>query len=162
MTLYLQKISSPIGELYLLANDQVLVAVLWGKDDFQRVKLNIDQCIAKSDHSILQKTQQQLAEYFLGQRKVFDLPLAFHGTEFQQQVWQALCSIPFGESRSYLQIAEQIGNKKAVRAVGAAIAKNPISIVVPCHRVIGANGKMVGFAGGLDNKEILLKIEKDH
>lgn len=99
-------------------------------------------------------------EYFAGQRQVFDLPLDFEGTEFQQKVWQALLTIPFGETRSYKQIAEQIGNVKAVRAVGAANGKNPISIIAPCHRVVGANGKLVGFAGGLENKDILLKIEK--
>jgi len=88
------------------------------------------------------------------------LPLDFEGTDFQQKVWQALLSIPFGETRSYKQIAEQIGNPKAVRAVGAANGKNPISIIAPCHRVIGASGKLVGFAGGLENKDILLKIER--
>ena len=111
-------------------------------------------------HPILLKTAQQLNEYFAGKRQQFDLPLDFEGTAFQQQVWQALLTIPFGETRSYKQIAEQIGNVKAVRAVGAANSKNPISIIAPCHRVVGANGKLVGFAGGLENKEILLKIEK--
>ena len=88
------------------------------------------------------------------------MALVFQGTDFQKKVWQALLTIPFGETRSYKQIAEQIGNVKAVRAVGAANGKNPISIIAPCHRVVGANGKLVGFAGGLENKEILLKIEK--
>ena len=99
-------------------------------------------------------------EYFEGQRQVFDLPLDFEGTEFQQKVWQALLTIPFGETRSYKQIAEQIGNVKAVRAVGAANGKNPISIITPCHRVVGANGKLVGFAGGLENKDVLLQLEQ--
>ena len=110
-------------------------------------------------HPILQETVKQLNEYFQGQRQIFDLPLDFEGTEFQHKVWQALLTIPFGETRSYKQIAEQIGNVKAVRAVGAANGKNPISIITPCHRVVGANGKLVGFAGGLENKDILLKIE---
>ena len=99
-------------------------------------------------------------EYFEGQRKVFDLPLDFDGTEFQEKVWQDLLSIPFGKTRSYKDIAEQIGNVKAVRAVGAANGKNPISIIAPCHRVVGANGKLVGFAGGLENKNVLLKLEQ--
>ncbi len=93
------------------------------------------------------KTAQQLNEYFAGKRQQFDLPLDFEGTAFQQQVWQALLTIPFGETRSYKQIAEQIGNVKAVRAVGAANGKNPISIIAPCHRVVGANGKLGGFCG---------------
>lgn len=110
-------------------------------------------------HPILQETVKQLNEYFQGKRQIFDLPLDFEGTEFQHKVWQALLTIPFGETRSYKQIAEQIGNVKAVRAVGATNGKNPISIITPCHRVVGANGKLVGFAGGLENKDILLKIE---
>jgi methylated-DNA-[protein]-cysteine S-methyltransferase len=108
----------------------------------------------------LLETEKQLSEYFAAKRQSFDLPLDFSGTDFQKQVWQALLQIPFGETRSYKDIALQIGNLKAVRAVGAANGKNPISIIVPCHRVVGANGKLVGFAGGLDNKDILLKLEK--
>ena len=108
------------------------------------------------------KTQQQLQEYFAGQRQQFDVPLDFEGTEFQKKVWQALLSIPFGETRSYKQIAEQVGSVNAMRAVGAANGKNPISIIVPCHRVVGASGKLVGFAGGLDNKAILLRLESSN
>ena len=96
----------------------------------------------------------------MGKRKEFDLPLLLKGTPFQKQVWEALLNIPFGETRSYKQIAEAIGNPKAVRAVGMANNKNPLLIVVPCHRVIGANGKLVGYAVGLDKKEFLLKLEK--
>ena len=101
-----------------------------------------------------------MSEYFAAKRQSFDLPLDFAGTDFQKKVWQALLQIPFGETRSYKDIALQIGNVKAVRAVGAANGKNPISIIAPCHRVVGANGKLVGFAGGLDNKDILLTLEK--
>jgi methylated-DNA-[protein]-cysteine S-methyltransferase len=108
------------------------------------------------------ETRRQLQEYFAGQRNVFDLPLDFAGTEFQKKVWQALLSIPYGQTRSYRDIAEQIGNIKAVRAVGAANGKNPISIIAPCHRVIGRSGKLIGFAGGLDKKEILLNLEQKH
>jgi methylated-DNA-[protein]-cysteine S-methyltransferase len=135
-----------------------LVAVLWENENPKRVRLA--QLIENKNHPVLLETQQQLNEYFQGHRTQFDLALDFAGTEFQQKVWQALLMIPFGETRSYKQIAEQIGNVKAVRAVGAANGKNPISIIAPCHRVVGANGKLVGFAGGLENKDVLLKLEK--
>jgi methylated-DNA-[protein]-cysteine S-methyltransferase len=111
-------------------------------------------------HPILIKTKQQLEEYFSCQREGFDLPLEYCGTPFQQAVWQQLIQIPFGETRSYQEIAIAIGNPKAVRAVGAANGKNPISVIVPCHRVIGASGKLTGYAGGIDRKQKLLQIEK--
>jgi O-6-methylguanine DNA methyltransferase len=101
-----------------------------------------------------------LSEYLIGERKSFDLPLNPRGTVFQQQVWKALCDIPYGETRSYKQIAEAIGNPKAVRAVGMANNRNPLLIVIPCHRVIGANGKLVGYGAGIEKKEFLLKLEK--
>ncbi len=158
MQLSYQYLDSPVGQLQLVANETALVAVLWENEKPDRVRL---ACLVEDlQHPILLKTAQQLNEYFAGKRQTFDLPLDFSGTEFQQKVWQALLTIPFGETRSYKQIAEQIGNVKAVRAVGAANGKNPISIIAPCHRVVGANGKLVGFAGGLENKDILLKIEK--
>ncbi|RKG32096.1 methylated-DNA--[protein]-cysteine S-methyltransferase [Acinetobacter tianfuensis] len=158
MQLSFIEMSSPVGVLKLVANETALVAVLWENEDPKRVRLA--QLIEDKQHPILLETQKQLNEYFAGQRQRFDLPLDFEGTEFQQKVWQALLTIPFGETRSYKEIAEQVGNVKAVRAVGAANGKNPISIIAPCHRVVGANGKLVGFAGGLENKSILLKIEK--
>ena len=158
MQLSFMEMNSPVGLLKLVANDSALVAVLWENENPKRVRLA--ELIEDQQHPILLKTQKQLNEYFSGQRQIFDLPLDFEGTEFQQKVWQALLSIPFGETRSYKDIAEQIGNVKAVRAVGAANGKNPISIIAPCHRVVGANGKLVGFAGGLENKDILLNIEK--
>ncbi|AXY55901.1 methylated-DNA--[protein]-cysteine S-methyltransferase [Acinetobacter chinensis] len=158
MKLSFMEMASPVGQLKLVATETALVAVLWENENPNRVRLA--ELIENVQHSILLETQKQLNEYFAGQRQVFDLPLDFEGTEFQQKVWQALLTIPFGETRSYKQIAEQIGNIKAVRAVGAANGKNPISIIAPCHRVVGANGKLVGFAGGLENKGILLKIEK--
>ena len=152
-----KKIQTPVGQLTLVANDHALIAVLWENDDPNRVKLvELNQNL---DHSILNETEKQLIEYFAGQRTKFNLPLEFQGTTFQKSVWSALLNIPFGETRTYKDIAESIGNVKAVRAVGAANGKNPISIIAPCHRVIGANGKLVGFAGGLENKQILLKLE---
>ncbi|MCL6235516.1 methylated-DNA--[protein]-cysteine S-methyltransferase [Acinetobacter sp. ANC 5579] len=158
MQLSYQFLNSPVGQLKLVAHETALVAVLWENENPNRVRLAA--LVEDLQHPILLKTAQQLNEYFAGKRQQFDLPLDFEGTAFQQQVWQALLTIPFGETRSYKQIAEQIGNVNAVRAVGAANGKNPISIIAPCHRVVGANGKLVGFAGGLENKEILLKIEK--
>ena len=157
MQLFFMEIDSPVGVLKLVANDISLIAVLWENETPNRVRLA--ELIENKQHPILLETQKQLSEYFEGQRKIFDLPLNFEGTEFQQKVWQALLTIPFGETRSYKDIAEQIGNVKAVRAVGAANGKNPISIITPCHRVVGANGKLVGFAGGLENKDVLLKLE---
>ena len=158
MKLAFMEMTSPVGTLKLVANDTALVAVLWENENPKRVRLA--ELIEQVHHPILLETQKQLSEYFAGKRQQFDLPLDFEGTEFQQKVWQALLTIPFGETRSYRDIAEQVGNVKAVRAVGAANGKNPISIIAPCHRVVGANGKLVGFAGGLDNKDILLKLEK--
>lgn len=158
MQLSFMEMNSPVGKLKLVAHDQALVAVLWENENPKRVRLA--QLIENKNHPVLLETKQQLNEYFQGHRTQFDLALDFAGTEFQQKVWQALLTIPFGETRSYKQIAEQIGNVKAVRAVGAANGKNPISIIAPCHRVVGANGKLVGFAGGLENKDVLLKLEK--
>ena len=149
--------ASPVGQLKLVANEQALVAILWDNENPKRVRLA--ELIEDVSHPILLNTQQQLIEYFSGQRKVFDILLDFEGTDFQKQVWSALLTIPYGETRSYKQIAPQLGNEKAVRAVGAANGKNPISIIAPFHRVIGAGGALVGFAGGLDKKEILLRLE---
>lgn len=108
---------------------------------------------------LIQNAFVQLSEYLRGERKTFDLPFKMNGTPFQEKVWQALLDIPYGETRSYKQIAETIGHPKAVRAVGMANNRNPLLIVVPCHRVIGANGKLVGYEPGLDKKEFLLQLE---
>ena len=109
---------------------------------------------------LVKEACRRLSEYLKGERKIFDLPLNPKGTDFQKCVWRALCDIPYGETRTYKQIAEAIGNPKAVRAVGMANNRNPITIIVPCHRVIGANGKLVGYGGGLEMKEFLLRLEK--
>lgn len=110
---------------------------------------------------VIKEAHQQLMEYLSGERKQFDLPLSPRGTAFQQRVWNALLEIPYGETRSYKQIAEAIGNPKAVRAVGMANNRNPLLIVVPCHRVIGADGKLVGYGAGIEMKEFLLRLEKE-
>ena len=109
---------------------------------------------------LIKEAYRQLNEYLQGNRKTFHLPLRMKGTDFQVTVWKALFDIPYGETRSYKQIAEAIGNPKAVRAVGMANNRNPLLVVVPCHRVIGANGKLVGYAAGIEKKEFLLKLEK--
>ncbi len=109
---------------------------------------------------LLQEAEQQLFEYFEGTRKTFDLPLAAEGTLFQKKVWEALRNIPYGETRSYQQVAESIGQPRASRAVGMANHKNPLLILTPCHRVLGADGSLVGFAAGLDVKQKLLELEK--
>jgi methylated-DNA-[protein]-cysteine S-methyltransferase len=150
-------LASPVGELKLVANGSRLVAILWENDKLNRVRLG--PMSEAADNPILLRAAQQLKEYFAGTRKCFELELDFAGTDFQKKVWAALLTIPFGETRSYSQIAEQIGNPGAVRAVGAANGKNPISIVAPCHRVIGASGKLTGFAGGLEAKALLLTLE---
>ena len=114
----------------------------------------------QSDTPTLRKAAQELSEYFAGNRKEFDIPLNPKGTDFQKSVWNALCTIPYGKTMSYGQVAAQIGNPKASRAVGMANNKNPIPILIPCHRVIGANGKLVGYGGGIWMKQKLLELEQ--
>jgi methylated-DNA-[protein]-cysteine S-methyltransferase len=156
-TYFGKEIDSPVGKLRLVASDAGLAAILWQNDDPDRVRLG--KPLARDDHPVLVETERQLREYFAGRRRKFDLKLDFSGTEFQKRVWSALLTIPYGETRSYAQIARQIGRPAAVRAVGAANGRNPISIVAPCHRVIGSGGQLTGFAGGLENKAFLLAHE---
>ena len=150
-------IQTPVGALTLGASTRGLAAVLWENDDPQRVPL--EPATSDAEHPVLRQAAEQLAEYFGGQRRTFDLPLDFAGTPFQRSVWSALLTIPYGQTRSYAQIARQIGSPAAVRAVGAANGRNPISIIAPCHRVIGSSGKLTGFAGGLAVKATLLALE---
>jgi methylated-DNA-[protein]-cysteine S-methyltransferase len=150
-------VESPVGMLTLVATDDGLAAILWANDRPGRVRLPIES--EDHRHPVLIETARQLEEYFAGQRTAFTVPLDFSGTDFQRQVWNALRTIPFGETRSYAQIARQIGNPTAMRAVGAANGRNPVSIIVPCHRVIGSLGQLTGFAGGLDVKAQLLALE---
>lgn len=157
MTHYYKIIWSPVGELTLVADDRGLAAILWEDDKPDRVRLGA--LSEKADHSILIETERQLGEYFAGTRRTFDVPLSFAGTDFQKRVWAALLAIPFGETRSYGEIAHQLGAPGASRAVGAANGRNPISIIAPCHRVVGSNGKLTGFAGGLEAKRFLLDLE---
>ncbi len=152
-------IATPIGRLTLVAGPAGLAAVLWESDGPNRVRLPALEDSAA--HPVLNEAERQLEDYFGGRRRTFELPLAPTGTEFQQRVWQALLEIPFGETRSYGQIALRIGQPTAVRAVGAANGRNPLSIIAPCHRVIGANGDLTGFAGGIETKRFLLAFEKE-
>ena len=160
MSLTCKVIQSPVGKLKLVASDEGLVAILWEKDSPRRVRLS--ELVPDDQHPVLMKTERQLGEYFAGKRKTFSVPLDMRGTPFQKNVWEALLAIPFGETRSYGQLATQLGNPRATRAVGAANGRNPISIIVPCHRVIGSSGKLTGFAGGLEAKERLLRLENCH
>jgi len=150
-TIHYQYYDSPIGRLRLVSNGAALLRI-----EFPGMHSDDGEQVADA---VLDTTAQQLGEYFAGHRKTFSIKLAAGGTAFQQQVWAALGEIPFGELRSYKDIAELIGKQKAVRAVGAANGANPIPIVVPCHRVIGSNGKLTGFAGGLPAKRTLLQLE---
>jgi methylated-DNA-[protein]-cysteine S-methyltransferase len=157
MTLFYKEMKSPVGKLKLVAGSRALVAVLWEKERPNRVKL--DQMSLDPRHPILIETERQLSEYFAGKRTEFDLPLQPDGTEFQKKVWRTLREIPFGKTKSYLDLARAVGSPKSSRAVGAANGKNPLSIVVPCHRVVGADGALTGFAGGLETKATLLAFE---
>lgn len=148
---------SPVGTLTLVASADGLAAVLWENDRPGRVRLSVQA--TDDGHPHLVEAERQLREYFAGRRKVFTLRLDVAGTAFQREVWSALLEIPFGETRSYRQIAERIGRPTAVRAVGAANGRNPVSIVAPCHRVIGSDGALTGFAAGLAVKARLLRLE---
>jgi methylated-DNA-[protein]-cysteine S-methyltransferase len=158
MSLAYKTIDSPVGKLKLVASDRGLVAVLWENDKPSRVRLSA--MVADGRHPILLDAERQLEAYFAGKRKTFSVALDMRGTFFQRNVWEALLAIPFGETRSYGQLAKQLGNSNAMRAVGTANGKNPISIIVPCHRVIGSSGKLTGFAGGLEMKARLLSLEE--
>lgn len=144
--------NSTIGPLYIVVSSLGLRGIFWKKQDFSMAK-NIQES------KTLEKTIKQVDEYLSGKRKFFALPLDLVGTEFQLKVWNELLQIPFGETRSYKEIAIRLKNEKAVRAVGLANGKNPISLIVPCHRVIGSNGTLTGYAGGLKIKMHLLNLE---
>ena len=153
-----KRMASPVGVLTLVATDDGLAAILWENDRDGRVPLNL---VAEDDrHPVLLEAERQLNDYFAGRRTRFDLPLDVSGTPFQRRVWDALASIPFGETRSYAAIARAVGSPSAMRAVGAASGRNPVSIVTPCHRVIGSSGALTGFAGGLAVKTRLLQLEE--
>jgi methylated-DNA-[protein]-cysteine S-methyltransferase len=134
-----------------------LLAVVWRRESTPQLPFGVAS--ERADHPVLCDAARQLREYFSGQRRTFDLPLEFRGTDFQRRVWTTLLTIPFGDTRSYLDVARSLGNPDAVRAVGAANGRNPISIIAPCHRVIGTSGALTGFGGGLEAKAWLLAHE---
>lgn len=154
-------VDSPIGKLLLVADDRALCAVYFPNhpDGAVANELPLTPGSPPTQHPILRETAKQLAEYFAGARRDFELPLATGGTEFQQQVWGSLRTIPYAATWSYGQLAVSVGNRNASRAVGAANGKNPIPIIIPCHRVIGANGSLTGFGGGEPTKRWLLDHE---
>lgn len=150
-----RRIDSPIGPLMLAADDAGLRHIEFRDNRHPANRADWHG----GDNEVLQATEAQLGEYFAGARRDFDLPLSPQGTDFQLQVWRELARIPFGATISYAQLAQRIGNPEAVRAVGAANGRNPLPIVLPCHRVIGADGALVGFGGGLPTKQFLLRLE---
>ncbi|MDF0643929.1 MAG: methylated-DNA--[protein]-cysteine S-methyltransferase [Nitrospira sp.] len=150
-------VETAVGRLRLVADESSLLAVLWPSDRATRVRL--EALCEDAQHTVFAEVERQLAEYFEGKRTTFDLPIRMHGTEFQKRVWQELLRIPYGQTRSYGELARAIGKRSASRAVGLANSRNPLSIIVPCHRVIGATGKLTGFAGGIETKARLLKLE---
>lgn len=164
---YFNTYRTKVGEICIAEEEGAIINLLFltppgeqKKTADERVaRMMIGGICEKKETGLIRKAFGQLTEYFQGERQDFDLPLSPKGTEFQKKVWEALRQIPYGETRSYKQIAQSCGNEKACRAVGMANNRNPISIFIPCHRVIGANGKLVGYGGGLPVKELLLKLE---
>jgi methylated-DNA-[protein]-cysteine S-methyltransferase len=157
MTDYATAFASPIGPLTIVVDDDgALVRI-----DFRAgALLSEERDLSAAARGALQGVRRELEEYFRGDRKVFEMPLSPRGTPFQLSVWRELEHIPYGATISYMELARRVGNPKAVRAVGAANGANPIPVIIPCHRVIGSNGKLVGYGGGLDRKELLLSIEQ--
>ena len=148
--MFYSTMESPIGTLYLIGT----------KDYLCQIKIHCPKEITRQDLPLFQEAQRQLKEYFSGKRKVFQLPIFFQGTPFQEKVWRSLLNISYGTTKSYQEIAQEIGNEKAVRAVGGAVHRNPLPLILPCHRVIGKNGSLVGFGLGLSTKKWLLEHER--
>lgn len=155
---YIKSIKTPIGIITIKEKNNKIIELQLNSNLVQPIKEN-EQI---KETPLLIEAEKQLTEYFNKTRTKFDLPLAPQGTDFMKRVWKELIQIPYGETRTYKQIAQKIGNEKASRAVGMANNKNPIPIIIPCHRVIGANNKLVGYALGLDKKEFLLNLEKSN
>ncbi|MFZ5354139.1 MAG: methylated-DNA--[protein]-cysteine S-methyltransferase [Bacillota bacterium] len=143
---------SPIGFVEVIASESSLLSVAFVEKEGKSI----------GSSAVLTEAVKQLKEYFEGGRRDFDLPLQLDGTDFQVRSWKQLMNIPYGQTITYKELAKRVGNEKAVRAVGGANNRNKLPIVIPCHRVIGSNGKLVGFAGGLDKKEWLLEFEKNN
>jgi methylated-DNA-[protein]-cysteine S-methyltransferase len=157
---YAATIGSPVGDLVIVVTDRALRAVLWADEDAREPPIDGAVHVSPDDHPVLRDTVDQLGEYFDGRRTEFDLPLDPVGTPFQLAVWNVLRTIPYGDTLTYGEQAARLGDPNKARAVGAANGRNPISIVVPCHRVVGSSGKLTGFGGGLDAKAWLLDHER--
>ena len=157
LTLSYKEMDSPVGRLKIVASARALIAIEWEGKSAKRKRHDEPKFAPRQP--ILCEAERQLGEYFAGSRIQFDLPLEARGSVFEKKVWRALKKIPYGKTRSYLDLAKAIGSPKACRAVGAANGRNPLPVVVPCHRVIGANGKLTGFGGGLERKATLLAHE---
>ena len=159
MSLHHKSTESPLGELNLIASANALIAIEWPCRGQNGLRLAAAENTV-AWHPVIAEAERQLSEYFAGLRTEFELPIELSGTTFQKNVWQALRKIPFGQTKSYAEIASAIGSPNACRAVGAANGKNPLPIIIPCHRVIGKSGSLVGFAGGLEIKARLLTLER--
>lgn len=156
----LDKMESPVGDLWLIASDAGLHGVLWNHDLKNHASV-FGSLKTSRRHPVIEKTRKQLAEYFGGRRKSFDISLVIEGTPFEKQAWRQLSEIPYGETISYGEQARRLGDSKKARAVGLANSRNPISIIVPCHRVIGKSGALTGYGGGLDKKKLLIELERN-
>lgn len=159
-----KRLITPLGPMLAATVDQGICLLEFGdrralETELQIIQKRFNAPMLPGDHPLLEQLEKQLHEYFSGERTCFDLPLAMAGTPFQEQVWQGLQDIPYGQTRSYAEQAEALGNPKAVRAVARANGQNRMSIIIPCHRVIGSDGRLVGYGGGLRRKEFLLKLE---
>lgn len=155
-------VQTPIGIIYIEEEEGAITALSLEKEQETVAAFPEIHFLKEPETDLLKEAGNQLMEYFQGKRKEFTLPLSPKGTEFQKKVWNALCTIPYGQTRSYGQIAAQVGNKKASRAVGGANHRNPIMIFIPCHRVIGADGSLTGFGGGLMAKKYMLDLEQKY
>ena len=162
----IQTYKSPVGEILLGSYDNKLCLADW---KYRRMRSTIDKRIqsglnaeyVEQSSEVIEETIKEMKEYFAGERKDFDIPLLMVGTDFQKSVWEGLIKIPYGTTASYLELSKSIGNEKAVRAVASANGANSISIMIPCHRIIGSNGDLVGYAGGLPAKKKLLELENN-
>ena len=158
MELYVKHMQTPIGEITLYANDRALIGLYTGKFDTKELPDRF-QSAREQETPILVAAQREIADYFAGKLKEFTVPVEYQGTPFQEAVWRSLLDIGHGELRSYADVAASIGKPAACRAVGGAVGRNPVSIIIPCHRVIGSNRTLTGFGGGLPVKTRLLQIE---
>ena len=164
--IYIQTYSSPVGDILLGSYEGKLCLADW---KYRKMRTSIDKRLQKGlkaeyveeSSEVIVETMKQLEAYFANERKIFDIPLLMVGTDFQKSVWQGLLQIPFGSTASYLELSKKIGNEKAVRAVASANGANAISIMIPCHRIIGSNGDLTGYAGGLSTKKKLLELEQN-